>query len=227
MRLDGGLAQCARGGHPRGASAGAEHRQQRGDHTTADRGGDGQHVDMDDEVGRGDPVVHEPFAQPAAEDRSRDDPCGGAEETDENGLPRDHAADLAGRGGDRTQQRDLPLALLNGKAERAGHDEHGDEQRDPSERRRDRDQLGARLLQFGVLGVAAGVAGEDRGVVARGTKARGVKAGRSEDADGVGLPRMAGQTRSLGVGEEHRTLLGDGVAWMCDAHDRDRAALSV
>ena len=181
----------------------------------------------DDEVRRGDPVVHEPFAQRVAEDGSRDDPCGGAEETDEDRLPRDHAADLARRGGDRAQQRDLPLALLDREAHRAGHDEHGDEQRDPSEGRGDGDQLGARLLQFGVLGLAAGAAGEDRGAVARGAKARGVKAGRGEDADRVGLPRMAGQTRSLGVGEEHRTLLGDGVAWMCDADDGDRAALSV
>ena len=78
-----------------------------------------------------------------------------------------------------------------------------------------------------MLGLAARAAGEDRGAVARGTEARGVKAGRGEDADRVGLPRMAGQARSLGVGEEHRALLGDGVARTCDAHDGDRAALSV
>ena len=58
-----------------------------------------------------------------------------------------------GRRGDRAQERDLALALLDREAQRAGDDEHGDEQRQPAERRRDRDQGGARLLELGVLGL--------------------------------------------------------------------------
>ena len=85
-----------------------------------------------------------------------------AHQADDRRLPGDHAADLAGRRGHRAQERDLALALLDRQAHRAGHDEHRDEQRQPAERRGDGDQRGPRLLELGVLGLAARVAGEHR-----------------------------------------------------------------
>ena len=68
-----------------------------------------------------------------------------ADEGDDHRLPGDHAADLAGRRGHGSQERDLALALLDRQAHRAGHDEDRDEQRQAAERRGDGDQRGARL----------------------------------------------------------------------------------
>ena len=70
-----------------------------------------------------------------------------ADEADDRRLPRDHAADLTGRRGHRSQERDLALALLDREPQRAGHDEDRDEQRHAAERRGDGDQRRAGRLQ--------------------------------------------------------------------------------
>ena len=66
-----------------------------------------------------------------------------------------------------------------------------------------------RLLELGMLGLAACVAGEHRRAAARGAQARGVEAAGGEHADRVDPPGMTGQARCLGVGEEDRRLLPD------------------
>ena len=127
-----------------------------------------------------------------------------ADQGDDRRLPRDHAADLTGRRGHRSQQRDLALALLDRQAHRAGHDEHRDEQRQPAERRGDGDQRRARLLELGILAPAARVAGEHHRAASGGAQARDVEAGAGEHADRVDPAGMAGQPRCLGVGQEDR-----------------------
>ena len=67
-------------------------------------------------------------------------------------------------------------------------------------------------LELGVLGLAARVAGEHDRAAGGGAQARGVEAGAGEHADRVDAPGMAGQPRRLGVGQEDRRLLPDGVA---------------
>ena len=134
-----------------------------------------------------------------------------ADQADERGLPADHAANLAGRRGDRAQQRDLALALLDRQPHRAGDDEHRDEQREPGERRRDGDQRDPRLLELGMLGLATCVAGEHLRAAGDGAQARGVEARAGEHADRVDASGMAGQPLRLGVGQEDRRLLRDGV----------------
>ena len=119
---------------------------------------------------------------------------------------RDHAADLTRRRGHRPQQRDLALALLDRQAHRAGHDEHRDEQRQPGERRGDRDQRGPRRVELGMLGAAARAAGEHLRAAGGGAQPRGVEAGAGEHADRVDAPGMAGEPRRLGVGQEDRRL---------------------
>ena len=149
-------------------------------------------------------------AELPAEDGAGPDARRRAHQADDRGLPRDHAADLAGRRGDRAQQRDLALALLDREAHRAGHDEQRDEQRQPAERRGHGDQRGPRRLQLGMLGAAARVAGQHDGAAGGGAQARGVEAGAGEHADRVDPAGMAGQSCRLGVGEEDRRLLPTG-----------------
>ena len=146
-----------------------------------------------------------------------------AHQADDRRLPGDHAADLAGRRGHGAQERDLALALLDRQAHRAGHDEDRDEQREPAERRGDGDQRGPRLLELGILGLAARVAGEHGRAAGGGAQARGVEAGSGEHADRVDPPGMTGQPRRLGVGEEDRRLLPDGMAGPGDADHGDGA----
>ena len=55
------------------------------------------------------------------------------------------------------------------------------------------------------------------------SQARGVEAGSGEHADRVDASGMAGQPRRLGVGQEDRRLLRDGVPGAGDADDRDAA----
>ena len=130
---------------------------------------------------------------PSASSRPRidpgPDPRRRAHQADDRRLPRDHAADLAGRRGHRAQERDLALALLDRQAHRAGHDEDRDEQRQPAERRGDGDQRGPRLLELGILGLAARVAGEHHRAAGGGAQARGVEAGAGEHADRVDAAR--------------------------------------
>ena len=141
-----------------------------------------------------------------------------------DGLPGDHAADLAGRPGDRPQQRDLALALLDRQAHRAGDDEDRDEQRQPAERRGDGDQRGARLLELGVLGAAALVAGEHVGVLPAAARSREAsKPGPASTPIASTRPGMAGQPRGLGVGQEDRRLLPDRMAGPRDADHGDGA----
>ena len=56
-----------------------------------------------------------------------------------------------------------------------------------------------------------------------GAQARGVEAGGGEHADRVDPPGMTGQARRLGVGQEDRRLLPDGVARPGDADHGDGA----
>ena len=146
-----------------------------------------------------------------------------ADQADDRRLPRDHAADLAGRRGHRAQERDLALALLDRQAHRAGHDEDRDEQRQPAERRGDGDQRGPRLLELGMLGLAAGAPGEHHRAARGGAQARGVEARPGEHADRVDPARMSGQPRRLVVGQEDRRLLPDGMAGPGDADHGDGA----
>ena len=83
--------------------------------------------------------------------------------------------------------------------------------------------VGPRLLELGVLGPAARVAGEHHRAAGGGAQARGVEAGAGEHADRVDAAGMAGQPRRLGVGEEDRRLLPDGVAGAGDADHGDGA----
>ena len=78
-------------------------------------------------------------------------------------------------------------------------------------------------LELGILGLAARVAGEHCRAAARGAQARGVEARAGEHADRVDPSGMAGQPRRLGVGQEDRRLLRDGVAGTSDADHGDRA----
>jgi hypothetical protein len=95
--------------------------------------GDRQPPGMDGQVRRGDAVTHEPVGERSAKDRPGPDPRHGAHQADDCRLPRDHAANLTGRRGHRTQERDLALALLDRQSHRAGHDEDCDEQRQSAE----------------------------------------------------------------------------------------------
>ena len=108
-----------------------------------------------------------PRVSASAEHGSRPEPCQRADETDDHGLPGDHAADLTGCAGHRAQERDLALALLDRQAHRAHHDEDRDEQRQPAERRGDGDQRRLRREELGMLGLAACVAGVDHARRAR------------------------------------------------------------
>ena len=144
-RLDRGVGQRARRRHARGAPSGGEDGEQRGRDAAGDGRRDRQPAGADGEVRRGDAVAHEPVGELSAEDRPGPDSRRRAHEADDRRLPRDHAADLAGRRGHRAQERDLALALLDRQAHRAGHDEDRDEQRQPAERRGDGDQRGPRL----------------------------------------------------------------------------------
>ena len=114
--------------------------------------------------------------------------------------------------GDRPQQRDLALALLDRQPHGAGDDEHRDEQGEPGERRRDRDQRHSRLLELGMLGLAACAAAEYLRAAGDGAQARGVEARSGERADRVDASGMAGQPLRLGVGQEDRRLLRDRVS---------------
>ena len=126
-RLDRGVAEGERRRHSRGAPSGGQDREQR----RRDSAGDdcrGEHpIGVDRDVGRGDAVAHERVPERPAEHDPGPDTRRGADQGDDRRLPRDHAANLTGRRGDRAQQRDLALALLDREAHRAGHDEHRDE----------------------------------------------------------------------------------------------------
>ena len=66
-----------------------------------------------------------------------------------------------------------------------------------------------RLLELGMLGLAACVAGEHLRAAGGGAQARGVEARAGEHADRVDASGMAGQPLCLGVGQEDRRLLRD------------------
>ena len=197
--------------------------EQRRQDSAGDGRGDRQPAGADDEVRGRDAVVHEPLRELAAEDGPGPDARGRADQADDRGLPRDHAADLTRRRGNRSQERDLALALLDGQAHRAGHDEDRDEQRHSAERRGDGDQLGPRLQELGILGPAALVAGEHLRAAGGGAQARGVEARRGEHPDRVDPSGMTGQARRFAVGEEDRRLAPHEVARPGDADHGDAA----
>src|SRR5213595_1644047 len=74
------------------------------------------------EVGRGDSVAHEAARQRLPECGAGDDAGCRRDEGDDRGLPRDHAAYLAGCGGDCAQECDLVLALLDDQRHRSRDD---------------------------------------------------------------------------------------------------------
>ena len=75
-----------------------------------------------------------------------------------------------------------------------------------------------------MLGLAARVAGEHLGAAGGGAQPRDVEAGAGEHADRVDRgPGWPGQPRRLGVGQEDRRLLPDGVARAGGADHGDRA----
>ena len=143
-RLDRGVGERERRRHSRGAPSGGQDREQGGRDSAADGRGDRQPAGADGEGLRGDAVAHEPVGELAAEDGPGPDPGRGSDQADDRRLPGDHAADLAGRPGHRSQERDLALALLDRQAHRAGHDEDRDEQRQSAERGGHGDQRGPR-----------------------------------------------------------------------------------
>jgi hypothetical protein len=158
----------------------------------------------------------------AAHHDPRPDPGRRADQRDDHRLPGDHAPDLTGGRGDRPQQRDLALTLLYRQAQRVGHDEHGDEHRQPAERRRDRDQSLPVPLELRILGRTACAARQHLRAAGDRAQAREVEAGRGNHADRVDRAGMTGQPRRFGVGQEDRRLLGDGEAGPGNADHRDR-----
>src|SRR5215472_8684815 len=98
--------------------------------------------------------------EPPTEQNPWPDSGRGADQGDDASLPGNHAADLTGRRGHRSQQRDLAFALLDRQTQRAGDDEHRDEQRQSAECCCDGDQREAGHLELWVLSLAARVAGE-------------------------------------------------------------------
>src|SRR3954464_1884774 len=162
-RLDRRLGQRAVGRPPRRAPPGAEPREQRRDPPAAQGRRDRQQAGADREVRRRDAVPDQPVGERSAHHDPGPDARGRSDEADDDGLPGDHAPDLAGGPGHCSQERDLALALLDREAHRAGHDEDGDEQRQPAERGGDRDQRGPRLLAVRRLRLASIVPGEHRG----------------------------------------------------------------
>jgi hypothetical protein len=158
-----------------------------------------------------------------AEHDARPDPGRRARQADERGFPGDQAADLTGRRGDGAQQRDLAFALLDGQAHRAGHDEHGDEHRQPAERGRDRDQRAQRPLELRVLAPAPSRPSEHPRALGSGPQTRHVKVRPAEHGDRVDPSRMASQAGGGGVGQEDCRLQRHGVARAGDAHYRHGA----
>ncbi len=77
--------------------------------------------------------------------------------------------------------------------------------------------------ELGVFALPAGRAGEHLCSRSGGAHAVDVKAGPGEQADRVDSPGVAGQRGCLGVGEEDRALLGDGMAGASDADHGDHA----
>ena len=163
---------------------------------------------MDDHVLGGDAPIGERPPERAAEGDAGHDPGEGRDEGEQERLPADHAPHLARGRGDRAQERDLALAELDREAERARDDEHRDEQGKPAEGSGDRDDRLAGVGDAEVLGPAAGAAGEDAGLRAGGRaqalrKRRAVGAGCREDADCVRAAGVPGESRRLGVRDEH------------------------
>ena len=194
------------GGTARGAPSGGQDREQR----RRDCAGDdcrGEHpIGVDGDVGWGDAVAHERVSECPAEHDPGPDTRRGAHQGDDRRLPRDHAANLAGRRGDRAQQRDLALALLDREPHGAGHDEHRDEHSESGERCRDGDQRRACLLKLGILAAAARIPGQHHRAGGGGAQARNIDAGAGQHTDRVDPSGMARQPRCLRVGQEDRGL---------------------
>src|SRR5207244_10328276 len=114
----------------------------------------------------------------------------------------DHAAYLAGCGGDCAQLCDLVLALLDDQRHRSRDDEDRDEHPEAAERCGDGDQLRAPDLDGGRLGVSTRTACEDRRVGGGRAHAPELEPGTAEDADRVDSAGMTCEARGLGVCEE-------------------------
>src|SRR5215207_4403493 len=102
-RLDGRGGQRAGRGHARGATSGGEDRQQRHRHGPGDDPCGRERAGADGEVGGRDSVAHESVGERSAELDPRPDSHCRSDEGDGRRLPRDHAANLAGRRGDRAE----------------------------------------------------------------------------------------------------------------------------
>ena len=114
----------------------------------------GKPAGRDGEVRRRDLVPDETARKRLSEYCTGNDTRRRRDEGDDHGLPRDHAAHLAGCRGDSAQQCDLVLALLDDQRHRSRDDEDRDEHAEAAERRSDGDQLGAPDLDGGRLGVS-------------------------------------------------------------------------
>ena len=89
------------------------------------------------------------LAQPVRAREARPDARGGGEHAQRGGLADHHPAYLPRRRGERAEQGDVAVALLDRQAHGAGDDEHADEQRASAEDAGDGDDELASVVDVG------------------------------------------------------------------------------